>query len=67
MGYLHDFRAKLEDMLGKLPPEARADVISFVTEKVYESYKNGRAAGSSTEEERETTAPKVKGRRPYKR
>ena len=66
MGYLHDFRGELERMLAELEPDERAAVIAFVTDKVYESYKNGRAEGSR-EEPRKTASPKVKRRRDEKR
>ena len=44
MGYIKDLEHELREMLTELSPEEADSVVKFVKEKVYDSYKNGKAA-----------------------
>ena len=43
MGYIQDLEAELNNMLSALDEAKRTSVIKYVKEKVWQSYKNGKA------------------------
>ena len=47
MGYIHDVTQALADKLSDLDEARQKDIIQFVKDKVWESYKNGKDAGGT--------------------
>jgi hypothetical protein len=43
MGYIQDLESELAEMLSELDEEERGKVIKYVKDKVWQSYKNGKA------------------------
>ena len=48
MSYLKEFADKLASLLGDVPEDRRAEIVSFAQNAVYASYKNGLAKGQKT-------------------
>jgi len=55
MGYIRDLERELREMLRDIPEERFDDVLAFIKDKVYESYRNGcrRKSRETKEDERE--------------
>lgn len=47
MGYIQELEHVLKEKLGDLEETRRTEIVQFVKEKVWESYKNGVAAGKA--------------------
>jgi len=53
MGYIRDLERELREMLKELPEERVEDILKYVKDKVYDSYRNGCQRNS-----RDTKEPK---------
>ena len=58
MGYLHELRQELEDIIGdQLDEETKKNVLNFVSRKVYDSWKNGKNGGAQGKAKAEQKPP----------
>ena len=63
MGYLKDFRTKLDEKLQGLDKTSRQEISDFVASVVLDSYRNGQ---KSVREEKRDERPNKAARRPQK-
>ena len=53
MGYIRDLERELQGMLDGLPEDQANQIVKFVKQKVYESYRNGQKRPSQNRNDRD--------------